>query len=182
MTPLPPVLAPSTESPSTLNSINVVLPVHPTCDATGVVEPKENNRVTKGKAKLRPSGTKNGRNLCMLRWLKQVDGNGQRDNFREYYDKTLTQAQREVWLVDSKSLKLTKARLMIKKPSNSSRQTVGRSPSSSEVIRAIGTHAYALLHWTYFRIGCIFAFEPLDAFLIWAVGRIPAFEPLDACN
>ncbi|KIK10618.1 hypothetical protein PISMIDRAFT_20231, partial [Pisolithus microcarpus 441] len=104
MTPLPPVLALSTKSPSTLNSINVVLPVHPACDATGVVESKENNQVTKGKAKLRPSGTKNGRNLCMLQWLKQVDGNGQRDDFREYYNKTLMQAQREAYDKEAKQL------------------------------------------------------------------------------
>ncbi|KIK17039.1 hypothetical protein PISMIDRAFT_15388 [Pisolithus microcarpus 441] len=104
MTPLPPVLAPSTKSPSTLNSINVVLPVHPACDATGVVESKENNQVTKGKAKLRPSGMKNGQNLCMLRWLKQVDGNGQRDDFREYYDKMLMQAQCEAYDKEAKQL------------------------------------------------------------------------------
>ncbi|KAI5994207.1 hypothetical protein EDD15DRAFT_2196285 [Pisolithus albus] len=104
MTPLPPALAPSTESPSTLNGINVVLPIHPAGDATGVIDSKENNQVTKAKAKLRPSGTKNGRNLCMLRWLKQVDGNGQRDDFREYYDKTLTQGQREAYDKEAKQL------------------------------------------------------------------------------
>ncbi|KAI6013379.1 hypothetical protein BKA83DRAFT_4130447 [Pisolithus microcarpus] len=104
MTPLPPILALSTKSPSTLNSINVVLPVHPACDATGIIESKENNQVTKGKAKLRPSGTKNGRNLCMLRWLKQVDGNRQRDDFHEYYDKTLMQAQHEAYDKEAKQL------------------------------------------------------------------------------
>jgi len=32
----------------------------------------------------------------MLRWLKQVNANGQKEDFRAYYDKALTPAQREV--------------------------------------------------------------------------------------
>ncbi|KAI5990442.1 hypothetical protein EDD15DRAFT_2196017 [Pisolithus albus] len=50
---------------------------------------------TPKKTKFRPSGTKNGRNLCILRWLKQVNANGQKEEFRTYYEKTLTATQRE---------------------------------------------------------------------------------------
>lgn len=40
----------------------------------------------------------------MLRWLKQVDANGQKDDFREYYDKILTRARREAYDKEAKQL------------------------------------------------------------------------------
>ncbi|KAI6037936.1 hypothetical protein EDC04DRAFT_2604362 [Pisolithus marmoratus] len=56
------------------------------------------------KSKFRPSGTKNGRNLCIMRWLKQVNANGQKEEFRTYYDKTLTVTQREDYDNEAKQL------------------------------------------------------------------------------
>ncbi|KAI6011093.1 hypothetical protein BKA83DRAFT_4395034 [Pisolithus microcarpus] len=103
-TTLPPVLAPSTKTPSNHDSMIAALPAHPAPVASGVDESKAGTQLTKAKAKLRPSGTKNGRNLCMLRWLKQVDTNGQKDDFRKYYDKTLMHAQREAYDKEAKQL------------------------------------------------------------------------------
>ncbi|KIK21610.1 hypothetical protein PISMIDRAFT_12229 [Pisolithus microcarpus 441] len=37
-------------------------------------------------------------------WLKQVDTNGQKDDFRKYYDKTLTHAQRKAYDKEAKQL------------------------------------------------------------------------------
>ncbi|KAI5993976.1 hypothetical protein EDD15DRAFT_2367088 [Pisolithus albus] len=84
--------------------MSAALPAHPASVASSVDESKAGTQLTKAKAKLRPSGTKNGRNLCMLRWLKQVDANGQKDDFRNYYDKTLTHAQREAYDTEAKQL------------------------------------------------------------------------------
>ncbi|KAG1881012.1 uncharacterized protein F5891DRAFT_1204281 [Suillus fuscotomentosus] len=44
------------------------------------------------KAKMRPGNTKNGRNLCALRWLKQTKRSGTTDEFNAYYG-TLTSDQ-----------------------------------------------------------------------------------------
>jgi len=35
----------------------------------------------------------------MLRWLKQVNANGQKEDFRAYYDQVLTPTQREVCII-----------------------------------------------------------------------------------
>ncbi|KAI6018269.1 hypothetical protein BKA83DRAFT_4496653 [Pisolithus microcarpus] len=73
-------------------------------DASGGGKSSASTLPAKSKVKLQPSGTKNGWNLCMLRWLKQVDANGQKDDFREYYDKMLTQAQHEAYDKEAKQL------------------------------------------------------------------------------
>lgn len=39
----------------------------------------------KAKGKMRPSQTRNGRNLCAHRWLKQIKTNGTTDEFGVYY-------------------------------------------------------------------------------------------------
>ncbi|KAI5993028.1 hypothetical protein EDD15DRAFT_2367824 [Pisolithus albus] len=97
-------MAPSTKTPSNHDSMTATLPAHPASVSPGVDESKAGTQPTKAKAKLRPSGTKNGRNLCMLRWLKQVDTNRQKDDFRKYYDKTLMQDQREAYDKEAKQL------------------------------------------------------------------------------
>ncbi|KIO06842.1 hypothetical protein M404DRAFT_24516 [Pisolithus tinctorius Marx 270] len=56
------------------------------------------------KKKFRPSGTKNGRNLCILRWLKRVNPNSKKEEFRFYYDKTLTATQCEEYDKEAKQL------------------------------------------------------------------------------
>ncbi|KIM54112.1 hypothetical protein SCLCIDRAFT_31361 [Scleroderma citrinum Foug A] len=43
-------------------------------------------------------------NLCMLRWLKQVNANRQKDEFRAYYNKVLIPAQREAYNKEAKEL------------------------------------------------------------------------------
>ncbi|KAG2737741.1 hypothetical protein P692DRAFT_20761013, partial [Suillus brevipes Sb2] len=44
------------------------------------------------KGKMCPSPTKNGRNLCALRWLKQTKSNGTTEEFNAYYS-SLTSTQ-----------------------------------------------------------------------------------------
>ncbi|KAI6009039.1 hypothetical protein EDC04DRAFT_2906804 [Pisolithus marmoratus] len=56
------------------------------------------------KSKFRPLGTKNGQNLCIMRWLKQVNANGQKEEFCAYYDKTLTVTQQEDYDNEAKQL------------------------------------------------------------------------------
>ncbi|KAI6040958.1 hypothetical protein EDC04DRAFT_2602012 [Pisolithus marmoratus] len=56
------------------------------------------------KSKFRPSGTKNGQNLCIMQWLKQVNANGQKEEFHAYYDKTLTVTQQEDYDNEAKQL------------------------------------------------------------------------------
>ncbi|KIM56278.1 hypothetical protein SCLCIDRAFT_29719 [Scleroderma citrinum Foug A] len=73
-------------------------------DGSGGLDTTTNNTTAKAKVRLRPSGTKNGRNLCMLRWLKQVNTNGQKDEFRAYYDKTLIPAQCKAYDKEAKEL------------------------------------------------------------------------------
>ncbi|KIK33697.1 hypothetical protein CY34DRAFT_99137, partial [Suillus luteus UH-Slu-Lm8-n1] len=55
------------------------------------------------KAKMRPSQTKNGRNLCALRWLKQTKLNGTTDEFNAYYN-SLTSTQRTEYDQDAANL------------------------------------------------------------------------------
>ncbi|OJA20738.1 hypothetical protein AZE42_12511 [Rhizopogon vesiculosus] len=49
----------------------------------------------KGKAKMRPGTTKNGQNLCALRWLKRTRPGGTTDEFSKYFDTVLTSDQHE---------------------------------------------------------------------------------------
>lgn len=103
-TPVPPVLECSIKTPPNHNITEARPSTNTPSDASGGGESSASTLPTKSKAKLRPSGTKNGRNLCMLRWLKQVDANGQKDDFREYYDKILTRARREAYDKEAKQL------------------------------------------------------------------------------
>lgn len=57
----------------------------------------------KTRTKFRPSGTKNGRNLCIIRWLKHVNKEGTKDEFRMYYD-SLTKTQHEAYDEEAKDL------------------------------------------------------------------------------
>ncbi|KAG1832617.1 hypothetical protein DFJ58DRAFT_847955 [Suillus subalutaceus] len=50
---------------------------------TSTAEPL--SKPKKAKGKMRPSQTKNGRNLCAHRWLKQIKTNGTTDEFGVYY-------------------------------------------------------------------------------------------------
>lgn len=58
---------------------------------------------SKNRTKFRPSGTKNGRNLCIIRWLKHVNKEGTKDEFRMYYDK-LSKTQHEAYNKEAKDL------------------------------------------------------------------------------
>ncbi|KAI5981842.1 hypothetical protein EDD15DRAFT_2203594 [Pisolithus albus] len=53
---------------------------------------------SKARTKLRPSSNKNGR------WLKQVKPDGDKDEYRNYYDRTLHQQQREAYDKEAKEL------------------------------------------------------------------------------
>lgn len=103
-TPVPPVLECLITTPPNRNIMEARPSTNTSSDASGGGKSSASTLPAKSKAKLRPSGTKNGRNLCMLRWLKQVDANGQKDDFCEYYDKMLTQAQREAYDKEAKQL------------------------------------------------------------------------------
>ncbi|KIO03922.1 hypothetical protein M404DRAFT_26534 [Pisolithus tinctorius Marx 270] len=56
------------------------------------------------KKKFRPSGTKNGCNLCILQWLKCVNPNSKKEEFHFYYDKTLTTTQHKEYDKEAKQL------------------------------------------------------------------------------
>ncbi|KAG1725675.1 hypothetical protein EDB19DRAFT_1946917 [Suillus lakei] len=56
--------------------------------------------------KMRPSPTKNGRNLCALRWLKQTKSNGTTEEFNAYYS-SLTSTQRTEYDNDAANLVAT---------------------------------------------------------------------------
>ncbi|KAG2129579.1 hypothetical protein DEU56DRAFT_816807 [Suillus clintonianus] len=58
------------------------------------------------KSKMRPSATKNGRNLCALRWLKQTKSNGTTEEFNAYYS-SLTSTQRTEYDKDAANLAAT---------------------------------------------------------------------------
>ncbi|KAI5990767.1 hypothetical protein EDD15DRAFT_2369542 [Pisolithus albus] len=92
MTPLPSMPEPSIKCDSVLTR------------APGTKHPLEPPTDTSKRTKFRPSGTKNGQNLCILRWLKQVNTNGQKEEFRVYYEKTLTATQREDYDNEAKQL------------------------------------------------------------------------------
>lgn len=92
MIPLPPI----PESPVKYDSV----PIH----APEAKHSIELSSDASKRTKFRPSGTKNGRNLCILRWLKQVNANGQKEEFRAYYEKTLTATQREDYDNEAKQL------------------------------------------------------------------------------
>ncbi|KAG1833179.1 hypothetical protein EV424DRAFT_1623364 [Suillus variegatus] len=81
-----------------------VTPVHP-LETPGSIDPllddsaslivkKEKVSKTGSKGKMRPSPTKNGRNLCAHRWLKQINTTGSTDEFCTYYN-SLSQGQRK---------------------------------------------------------------------------------------
>ncbi|KIN93105.1 hypothetical protein M404DRAFT_36394 [Pisolithus tinctorius Marx 270] len=56
----------------------------------GLVIPSTTTKSAKGNVKvpgrMRPSPTKNGRNLCALRWLKRIQPNGTTEDFQKYYN------------------------------------------------------------------------------------------------
>lgn len=54
-------------------------------------------------SKMRPGAAKNARNLCALRWLKQVSKNGTTEEFRVYWD-ALTATQREDYRIEAEQL------------------------------------------------------------------------------
>ncbi|KAG1735429.1 hypothetical protein EDB19DRAFT_1830268 [Suillus lakei] len=60
------------------------------------------------KGKMRPSGTKNGRNLCAQRWLKRLKTNGTTEEFCAYYG-DLMPAQRKLYDDESASLVANKS-------------------------------------------------------------------------
>ncbi|KAI6016304.1 hypothetical protein BKA83DRAFT_4497931 [Pisolithus microcarpus] len=92
MIPLPPV----PESPIKYDSVPIHAP-----EAKHLIELSSD---TSKRTKFRPSGTKNGRNLCILRWLKQVNANSQKEEFCVYYEKTLTATQQEDYDNEAKQL------------------------------------------------------------------------------
>lgn len=57
----------------------------------------------KMKKKMRPGATKNARNLCALRWLKQVNTSGTTDEFRVYWD-SLTAKHHEDYRLEAECL------------------------------------------------------------------------------
>ncbi|OAX31796.1 hypothetical protein K503DRAFT_787613 [Rhizopogon vinicolor AM-OR11-026] len=80
--PTPPPLPPPPPAAATLKSEpqkpNIDSNVTPATETTS-------SKAKKAKGKMRPSPTKNGRNLCAHRWLKQVRTNGTTDKFGVYY-------------------------------------------------------------------------------------------------
>ncbi|KAI5993208.1 hypothetical protein EDD15DRAFT_2196650 [Pisolithus albus] len=107
MTLLPPILECPTETPSNNNVADTGPLMNAASNASSSNQSSASTVMSKSKTKFQPSGTKNGRNLCALRWLKQVDANGDKDDFRAYYDKTLTKTQREAYDVEAKQLVAT---------------------------------------------------------------------------
>ncbi|KAG1780967.1 hypothetical protein EV702DRAFT_1042653 [Suillus placidus] len=61
-------------------------------DSTSLIIKKEKMSKAGSKCKMRPSPTKNGRNLCAHRWLKQMNTTGSMDEFCIYYN-SLSQGQ-----------------------------------------------------------------------------------------
>ncbi|KIK31652.1 hypothetical protein CY34DRAFT_19703 [Suillus luteus UH-Slu-Lm8-n1] len=78
-------------TPAVSSSINGAIRDEPTVDA-----PKK-------ASKARPSNKKNGRDLCILRWLKQVKKDGTTPDFRVYWDALDTQ-QRNAYESDAAQL------------------------------------------------------------------------------
>ncbi|KIM56828.1 hypothetical protein SCLCIDRAFT_29257 [Scleroderma citrinum Foug A] len=70
----------------------------------GLLGSSTTDMTAKSKTKLQPSSTKNGWNLCMLQWLKQVNANGQKDDFHAYYDHALTPTQQKSYNKEAKQL------------------------------------------------------------------------------
>ncbi|KAG2755105.1 hypothetical protein P692DRAFT_20815725 [Suillus brevipes Sb2] len=54
-------------------------------------------------SKMRPGSTKNGRNLCALRWIKQTNKNGTTDEFKLYWN-TLATAQQDEYQAEAERL------------------------------------------------------------------------------
>ncbi|KAG1792514.1 uncharacterized protein HD556DRAFT_1444508 [Suillus plorans] len=87
--PPPPPANPSLESPP---------------DTTITVKKgKSSGTKSSTKGKMCPSQTKNGRNLCALRWLKQTKLNGTTEEFNAYYN-SLTSTQRMEYDQDTANL------------------------------------------------------------------------------
>ncbi|KAG2346756.1 hypothetical protein BDR05DRAFT_997160 [Suillus weaverae] len=61
-------------------------------DSASLIIQKEKMSKAGSKCKMRPSPTKNGRNLCAHRWLKQMNTTGSTDEFCIYYN-SLSQGQ-----------------------------------------------------------------------------------------
>ncbi|KAG1844300.1 hypothetical protein C8R48DRAFT_736029 [Suillus tomentosus] len=78
------------------------VPIH------SVAEPTE---VPKKASKARPSSKKNGRDLCILRWLKQVKKDGTTAEFRIYWDALDTQ-QRNSY--ESEAVQLVSSNVWVK--------------------------------------------------------------------
>ncbi|KAG1744283.1 hypothetical protein EDB19DRAFT_2037989 [Suillus lakei] len=78
-------------------------PYNPSLESIPVILKKEKIAKSGAKAKMRPSQTKNGRNLCALRWLKQTKLNGTTDKFNAYYN-SLTSTQRTEYDQDTANL------------------------------------------------------------------------------
>lgn len=57
-------------------------------------------KVEAKKVKMRPGPVKNARNLCAIRWIKQVNTNGTSEQFRAYWD-GLTAEQREQYRLEA---------------------------------------------------------------------------------
>ncbi|KAG2118339.1 hypothetical protein BD769DRAFT_1750334 [Suillus cothurnatus] len=95
-----------------LAASQIVLPPPPPANPSLESPPDTTITVKKGKSsgtksstkgKMRPSQTKNGRNLCALRWLKQTKLNGTTEEFNAYYN-SLTSAQRMEYDQDAANL------------------------------------------------------------------------------
>ncbi|KAJ8582555.1 hypothetical protein M405DRAFT_559386 [Rhizopogon salebrosus TDB-379] len=86
---LPPPLEPDPEDPTKPSSVDTG------ANANNVPKATSSKVKSGGKAvKMRPSATKNGRNLCALRWLKNLKTNGTTEEFCIYYG-ALTSDQRK---------------------------------------------------------------------------------------
>ncbi|KAG1882595.1 hypothetical protein F4604DRAFT_1986122 [Suillus subluteus] len=90
--------------------------VIPTPALPPIADPSEGSHVKSGPAttggvnikKMRPGSTKNGRNLCALRWLKQTNKNGTTDEFKLYWT-TLSTAQHDEYQAEAERLDSTGA-------------------------------------------------------------------------
>ncbi|KAG1736158.1 uncharacterized protein EDB91DRAFT_1250167 [Suillus paluster] len=99
---IPPTAAPSSIPLSLLDPGTELKPK----DAGSIPAPSESTRKTPkmaSKAKMHPGNTKNGRNLCALRWLKLTKRGGTTDEFNAYYG-TLTSDQLGKYNEEAKNL------------------------------------------------------------------------------
>ncbi|KAG1866999.1 hypothetical protein C8R48DRAFT_772188 [Suillus tomentosus] len=108
--PLGPAPPPLPSAPNGANSESTTqnhasLPI---ADNVNVSKAATGSTKSGAKGKMRPSSTKNGRNLCAQRWLKTLKTNGTTEEFCSYYG-DLTPAQRKAYDDESASLVANKS-------------------------------------------------------------------------